>query len=89
MRNLLLCVFKKSFIDETRDIRRRFLRTSIYPLSFDNLIAHAKGVRDVPPEITDRAKAAVKLARAQLEENIRGKRKLCIVDEALIVDTDA
>lgn len=70
-------------------IRRGFDKTGIYPCSFDAFIFHAKGVRNVTPEVAARAKTSVENELRAFHQAILSKRRIDIVDQPLIVDTDA
>jgi hypothetical protein len=73
----------------TARIRRGFDKTGIYLCSFDAFIFHAKVVRNVPLEVAARAKRSVEDELRAFHQAILSKRRIDIVDQPLIVDTDA
>lgn len=78
-----LIAFTSSFTKSR--IKRAFKHTGIYPPSLLTFIAHCKGVRDVPDQISAQAKELTEREQQDRSDRILGKRRRSIVDEAIIV----
>jgi hypothetical protein len=41
-------------VDHPRQLRTACRKTGLYPVSYDNFLLHAEGVKDIPPDVLER-----------------------------------